>query len=194
MLYATTGETGATRGIARDRNSLGGKILRITPDGQPAPGNPFPNSRVYSLGHRNPQGLAWDAHGRLYASEFGQDRFDELNLIRPGGNYGWPVVEGIADDPRFVDPIATWTPAEASPSGIAVLGDQVYVACLRGQRLYRVGLDGKGGDALLVGTYGRLRTVAVAPDGSLWLTTSNRDTSGLGKPSPDDDRILRLPP
>jgi glucose/arabinose dehydrogenase len=192
MLYAGTGETWVTREIAQDRRSLGGKILRITPEGRPAPGNPFPGSLVYSLGHRNVQGLAWDARGRLYASEIGQDQKDELNLIEPGGNYGWPVVEGVGNDPRFVDPIATWAPAEATPSGIAIVGERIYLACLRGQRLYRIGLDGRGARSLLVGDYGRLRAVAAAPDGSIWALTSNRDNRG--SPAADDDRILRLTP
>jgi glucose/arabinose dehydrogenase len=100
-------------------------------------------------------------------------------------------VEGTGDDARFVNPIATWSPSEASPSGIAIVGDQVYVACLRGQRLYRVGLDGTGARALLTDRYGRLRAVEPAPDGSLWVLTSNRDR--LGDPTDDDDRILRIP-
>jgi glucose/arabinose dehydrogenase len=193
MLYAATGETWVAREIAQDRSSFGGKILRITPEGRPAPGNPLPGSAVYSMGHRNVQGLAWDARGRLYASELGEGRFDELNLIRPGANYGWPVVEGVGGDPRFVDPIATWAPSGASPSGIAVLDGRVYLACLRGQRLYRVGLDGRNPRALLVGDYGRLRTVALAPDGSLWLLTTNRD-GRMQPPSNTDDRVLRLTP
>jgi glucose/arabinose dehydrogenase len=192
MLYASTGETYETRDIAQDRNSLGGKILRITPDGQPAPGNPFPGSPVYSLGHRNVEGLAWDSKGRLYASELGENRFDELNLIESGRNYGWPLVEGTGSDRRFTNPIATWTPGEASPGGIAVHGDRVYVACLRGRRLIRVGLDGGDAEVLLVGDYGRLRTVVRAPDGSLWVTTSNRDQISNNTPAPGDDRILRL--
>ena len=190
MLYVGTGETYYTRAIAQDKQNLGGKILRVTPDGKPAPGNPFPDSPVWSLGHRNVQGLAFDSKGRLYAAELGEDRFDELNLIEAGKNYGWPTVEGVSHDPRFVDPIATWAPADASPSGIAVVGDHIYIACLRGQRLYRVGLDGSNPEPLLVGRYGRLRTVTLAPDGSLWVTTSNRD--GLNLPKPGDDRIVRL--
>jgi glucose/arabinose dehydrogenase len=190
MLYIGTGETFETREIAQDVDSLGGKILRVTPEGKPAPGNPFPGSPVWSLGHRNVQGLAWDAKRRMYASEFGEDRFDELNLIEPGRNYGWPVVEGRSDDPRFTDPIVTWAPADASPSGIAVHGSYVYVACLRGQRLYRVRLDTLVAEPMLVGRYGRLRSVTVAADGSLWLTTSNH--GGPEPAGPEDDRILRL--
>ncbi|HEU5110355.1 MAG TPA: PQQ-dependent sugar dehydrogenase [Micromonosporaceae bacterium] len=186
MLYAGTGDAADTS-RSQDRGDLGGKILRMTPEGRPAPGNPFPDSVVWSYGHRNVQGLAWDSAGRMYASEFGQNTYDELNLITPGANYGWPEVEGTGRDRRFVDPIATWSPADASPSGIAVVGDLVYVACLRGARLYRVGLDGKGAQTLLEGAYGRLRAVASAPDGSLWVLTSNKDK--LGTP----DRVLRLP-
>jgi glucose/arabinose dehydrogenase len=115
-------------------------------------------------------------------------------VIQPGGNYGWPVAEGVARDRRFVDPIVTLCPtSEASPSGIAILGDQVYIACLRGQRLYRVGLDGRDLRQLLVGDYGRLRTAAVAPDRSLWLLTTTRD-GRMEAPSEDDDRLLRLKP
>jgi glucose/arabinose dehydrogenase len=198
MLYATTGETFYTRDIAQDRGSLGGKILRLTPEGRPAPGNPFGGSPVYTLGHRNVQGLAWDAQGRLYASEFGEDRYDELNVIQAGHNYGWPIVEGVGDDPRFTNPIATWPVAQASPSGVAVAGDRVYVACLHGQRLYRVSFDGRTVESLLSGSYGRLRTVVVAPDGSLWVTTSNRDgrseSDGRGPVRPEDDMILRVTP
>ncbi len=193
MLYAGVGDA-AERDLAQDRSALNGKILRMTPEGRPAPGNPFPGSLVYSYGHRNVQGLAWDSAGRLYASEFGQNRFDELNLIQAGHNYGWPVVEGVGHDARFTEPLVTWPTDEASPSGIAIIGDQLFMAALRGERLWRVRLDGAGGAgspvALLAGAYGRLRTVVQAPDGSLWVTTSNRD--GRGTPTEDDDRILRL--
>ena len=189
MLYAGTGDA-AERSRSQDRENLGGKILRLTPEGKPAPGNPFGNSPVYSYGHRNVQGLAWDSTGQLYASEFGQNRYDELNRIEAGRNYGWPDVEGPSNDSRFVAPLATWSTSDASPSGIAVAEDRVYMACLRGERLYRIGLDGKSPEALLVGKYGRLRHVAVAPDGALWILTSNRD--GRGDPTADDDRVLRL--
>jgi len=198
MLYAGTGETYYTRGIAQDQANLGGKILRITPEGRPAPGNPFGDSPIWSYGHRNVQGLAWDAQGRMYASELGEDLYDELNVILPGRNYGWPIVEGQGTDPRFVNPITTWTPTRiASPSGIAVLGEHIYVACLGGKRLYRVSLDGRTVEAMLDGDYGRLRTIAVAPDGSLWVTTTNHDQAAraLGTtPHPEDDRVLRITP
>jgi glucose/arabinose dehydrogenase len=193
MLYASVGETYFDSELAQDVASLGGKILRMTPDGEPAPGNPFPGSLVWSYGHRNVQGLAWDADGRLYASELGSETYDELNVIEPGQNYGWPLAEGFSSDPTHTDPIATWTPtASASPSGIAILDDHVFVACLRGQVLYRLDLNG-GDPRIVLRGYGRLRTVAVAPDGSLWVTTSNRDQLGAEvPPMADDDRILRL--
>ncbi len=193
MLYAGTGETG-DRPLAQDPKSLGGKILRMTPDGQPAPGNPVAGSLVYSPGHRNVQGLAWDPQGRLWASEFGQDTWDELNYIRPGANYGWPVVEGRAGRAGYVDPVAQWRPADASPSGIVYDKGCVWMAGLRGMRLWRIPLDGTRETAapqsFLTGTYGRLRSLAVAPDGSLLLTTSNTD--GRGHPKSGDDRVLRL--
>ncbi|MGS2614898.1 PQQ-dependent sugar dehydrogenase [Micromonospora sp. LZ34] len=195
MLYAGVGDAGQSA-LAQEPRSRNGKILRLRPDGGVPWGNPVPGSPVYSLGHRNVQGLAWDWRGRLYATEFGSSRWDEVNRIVPGGNYGWPVVEGVANDPRFRDPIVTWTPAEASPSGAAIVGGTLYVAALRGARLWVVPLDaaGRAGtpSAQLVGTYGRLRTVAAAPDGSLWIMTSNRD--GRGTPAPGDDRIVRFVP
>ncbi|WP_043464799.1 sorbosone dehydrogenase family protein [Kitasatospora sp. MBT66] len=193
FLYAGTGDAN-DRSLAQDRDSLGGKILRLTRDGDPAPGNPFPGSPVWSLGHRNVQGLAWDPQGRLWASEFGQDTWDELNLITPGGNYGWPTVEGAAGRAGFTDPIAQWHTADASPSGIAFARGAVWVAALRGTRLWRVPVDGDRAAGapqdFLKGEYGRLRTVAADGDGTLLLVTDNTD--GRGSPRPGDDRILRL--
>ncbi|MFD0272902.1 PQQ-dependent sugar dehydrogenase [Kitasatospora sp. NPDC127111] len=193
LLYAGTGDT-SKGSLAQDKGSLGGKILRLAPDGTPAPGNPFPGSPVYSYGHRNVQGLTWDPQGRLWAAEFGQDDWDELNLVRPGGNYGWPEVEGVGNRPEFIDPVVQWPPSEASPSGIAYADGAVWVASLRGARLWRVPLDGDhlAGDpqAFLDHTYGRLRTVVADRDGTLLLVTNNTD--GRGEPGPDDDRILRL--
>jgi len=192
MLYAGTGETYVTE-LAQDRKSTGGKILRLTPDGQPAPGNPF-GSPVYSYGHRNVQGLAWDTEQRLYASEFGQDTWDELNHIKPGGNYGWPDAEGKADDSRYENPVDQWNTDEASPSGIAYAEGSVWMAGLRSKRLWRVPLDGtrKSADsqAFLSDEYGRLRTVVAAGGDRLWLVTS--ETDGRGTPGGDDDRILEL--
>jgi glucose/arabinose dehydrogenase len=187
-LYAGTGDAD-DRPLSQDRDSVAGKILRMTVDGKPAPGNPF-GTLVWSMGHRNVQGIAWAADGTMYASEFGWNHYDELNRIEAGRNYGWPEVEGISDDSRFVRPLATWSTDDASPSGIAVVGDRVYVACLRGRKLYRVGRDGGDPARLLSGEYGRLRTVAQAPDGSLWVITSNTD--GRADPRRGDDRILRV--
>ncbi|NDU73578.1 PQQ-dependent sugar dehydrogenase [Actinomadura sp. DSM 109109] len=192
MLYVTTGETGET-GQAQDRKSLGGKILRVTPEGAPAPGNPF-GTRVWTYGHRNVQGLAWDGAGRMYATEFGQDRFDEINLIRKGRNYGWPVVEGVGNRRGFTDPLLTWTTDQASPSGLAYAGGSLWAAALRGERLWQIPLDGgRAGRPVsrFQDRYGRLRAAVRAPNGSLWVTTSNQD--GRGDPRPGDDRILDVP-
>ena len=191
-LYAGTGDASSS-GRSQDRTSLGGKVLRMTADGKPAPGNPFPGSLVWTYGHRNVQGLAFDAAGRLWASEFGQNRFDEVNLIQAGKDYGWPTVEGASEDPRFQAPLVTWPTSDASPSGVTIAGSTLYVAALRGERLWRVPLEGdRTGTptAALQGEYGRLRAAQVAPDGSVWILTSNRD--GRGDPAGDDDRILRL--
>ncbi len=193
MLYVGTGESGDT-GLSQDKDSVGGKILRLTPEGDPAPGNPFPGSPVYSLGHRNVQGLAWDAKQRLFASEFGQDTWDELNAIKPGDNYGWPEAEGRSGDGDFHNPIDQWTTAEASPSGIAYAEGSVWMAGLRGKRLWRIPLNGTEASAepqaFLDGEYGRLRTVVPAGGDRLWLVTSNTD--GRGSPEDGDDRILEL--
>ncbi|MBR8639497.1 PQQ-dependent sugar dehydrogenase [Streptomyces tuirus] len=193
MLYVGTGESGDT-GLSQDKDSVGGKILRLTPEGEPAPGNPFPDSPVYSYGHRNVQGLAWDTKQRLFASEFGQDTWDELNAIKPGDNYGWPEAEGRSDDRRFHNPVDQWTTAEASPSGIAYAEGSLWMAGLRGKRLWRIPLNGTEASAdpqaFLEGEYGRLRTVVPAGGDRLWLVTSNTD--GRGDPEDGDDRILEI--
>jgi glucose/arabinose dehydrogenase len=191
-LFVSTGETGEPS-LAQDRDSLGGKILRITPDGDPAPGNPVQGSPVWSMGHRNVQGLAFDDTGRLWATEFGQSTWDELNLIEERRNYGWPLVEGRGDLDEYRNPFVTWRTEDASPSGLAFLDGSLWAGALRGQRLWQVPVtaDGTGEPrGWFVGDYGRIRTVVTAPDGNLWVATSNRD--GRGDPAEEDDRILEV--
>lgn len=192
-LYVSTGEIGEPD-LAQDRDSLAGKILRITPEGDPAPDNPVEGSPVWTMGHRNVQGLAFDDQDRLWASEFGANTWDELNRIERGRNYGWPLVEGRGDQEEYRNPFAQWRTSEASPSGLAFAEGSLWMASLRGQRLWQVRVRRDGSVAqprdFFVGDHGRLRTVVLAPDGSLWLSTSNRD--GRGEPGPRDDRILRI--
>jgi glucose/arabinose dehydrogenase len=191
-LFVGTGDAGSAA-LAQDDGSLGGKVLRVSPDGDPLQDG----SPVFSSGHRNVQGLSFDADGRLYAVEFGPDRDDEVNQVSEGDNAGWPQVTGDDDGGgAFLRPVVVWTdPSEASPSGSAVVGSDLWVAALRGQRLWRVPLDGAGGagtpEPALQGGFGRLRTLETAPDGSLWVLTSNRD--GRGRAAAEDDRVLRLP-
>lgn len=195
LLYATTGDAGS-RSWARDPASLAGKILRMTDEGEPVPGS---GGYVHSLGHRNPQGLAWDAQGRLWATEHGRSGatsgMDELNLIEPGGDFGWPesqgdvVVEGTLGPVLHSGPDWTW-----APGGAAVLEGRVLFAGLRGQALYEV--DPSDTEPRVVahffGDFGRLRTVRLGPDGLLYLLTSNRD--GRGSAGREDDRVLRVDP
>jgi glucose/arabinose dehydrogenase len=189
MLYIATGDAGRTE-MARDPDHLGGKILRVTPEGDPAPDNPF-GSAVYSIGHRNVQGLAWDADGTLWASEFGQNTWDELNRIEAGGDYGWPDHEGMADAEGVIDPVTVWRPGDASPSGIAVIDGIVYVAALRGERLWLVDPENDPeGWSAFTGEFGRLRDVVAGPAGTFWVLTNNTD--GRGSPRDGDDRLLQL--
>ena len=192
MLLVATGDAEQSS-LAQDRDSLAGKILRIRPDGRAASGNPFDN-RTWSYGHRNVEGLAFDADGRLWATEFGDKEADELNLISKGKNYGWPDVEGASDDDDFTDPKATWSPTSScSPAGIAITRSTAFVGALQGQCLFAVPLDGsKAGKpkAYFAEDHGRIRNAVVAPDGSLWVTTSNTD--GRVDPGTNDDKILRV--
>jgi glucose/arabinose dehydrogenase len=196
MLYATVGDAGVTS-RSQDLSSLNGKILRMTPIGGVPADNPFPGSLIWSYGHRNPQGLAWDASGQLYAAEFGQNTWDEFNKITAGANYGWPIVEGIAHDSRFVDPLVQWHTDQASPSGLAYIDGTFFLAGLGGKRLWVINVDAAGAataSALYAGKYGRLRDVTAGPDSgstpSLWILTDNTD--GRGSPKPGDDRILQV--
>lgn len=191
LLYAGTGESGRPE-LSQDKHSLGGKILRMTPAGRPAPGNPF-GTLVDSYGHRNVQGLAFDPQGRLWASEFGDRTADELNLIKPGRNYGWPATQGKTSDPKYTSPVAQWGTEEDSPSGIAYAAHSIWMAALAGQRLWRIPLHGATAGTpqdFLTGRYGRLRSVLALDDHTLLVTTSNRD--GRGAPYAGDDRILEL--
>lgn len=192
-IFVSVGDASSPQ-LAQDMGSLHGKILRITPSGKAAKGNPR-NDRLWSWGHRNIEGLAFDERDRLWSTEFGQDAWDELNLIEPGENYGWPEVEGDGGEPSFRDPHVKWKPKNASPAGIAIFGGFAWIAGLRGSRLWRVPLpglrEGKPKE-FFVGEFGRLRSVAAAPGGKLWVGTSNRD--GRGDPKKKDDRILIIDP
>ena len=192
FLYVTTGDAGQTD-RSQDRSSLGGKILRITKDGKPAPGNPFSGSPVWSYGHRNVQGIAWAPDGTMYASEFGQNTWDELNRIEPGKNYGWPVVEGKERRDGFVEPLVQWATSDASPSGIAYADGAIWMAALRGESLWRIPVSGNGAgtpERLLQGEYGRMRDAVLAPDGRLWVLSNNTSRGGGAE---DDDKLLAIP-
>jgi glucose/arabinose dehydrogenase len=193
FLYVGTGDGTATQ--AQDPKSLGGKILRVTTAGKPATGNPVKNSPIWSSGHRNVQGLSWDSGKRMYASESGQPKNGELNLIVKGGNYGWPAADGNATDKKFTNPLVSWPTADSYCSGVAVLEHTIASACLLGKRLWLVNTTDKGTligqpQALLIGEYGRLRGLVAAPDGSFWASTSNQEDGG--DPGPADDRLIRL--
>ncbi|MGQ0538381.1 MAG: PQQ-dependent sugar dehydrogenase [Gemmatimonadaceae bacterium] len=215
LLYISTGDA-SNAPLAQDRNSLAGKILRLTLDGAPAPGNPF-NNATYSFGHRNPQGLVFDrSRGFLYSTEHGASDNDEVNRIEIGRNYGWPTVRGRCDGDagsgeitfcqqnNVAEPMAIWTPTIA-PAGADLYTSQrirgwngsLLFTTLAGRALYRLTLSSDGRsvqseERLFHGTFGRLRDVLVAPDGIVYLATSNRD--GRGSPGPQDDRIIRLRP
>jgi glucose/arabinose dehydrogenase len=191
MLYVSTGDAEET-GTAQDEDSLNGKVLRMTDAGAVPDGNPFGNL-AWSYGHRNVEGITFDDQGRLWASEFGDKGADELNLIRPGKSYGWPDVEGSDGRGGFADPLAQWPVDQCSPSGIAVTAGRAWLGALQGECVWSVVLDGPDAGRTqqhLTGAYGRIRSVALAPDGSLWVTTSNRD--GRTDPRPGDDRLLRV--
>ncbi len=191
FLYAATGDAEDTA-TAQDRDSLNGKVLRMTEAGTVPDGNPFDNL-TWSLGHRNVEGITFDDQGRLWAAEFGDKGADELNLIEKGKNYGWPDVEGSDGQGGYADPLAEWPVEECSPSGVAVAAGRAWLGALRGECVWSVVLDGPDAgrtERHLGGEYGRIRSVVAAPDGSLWVTTSNRD--GRVEPRQGDDRVLRI--
>lgn len=196
-LYITTGDA-QDASSAQDRSSLAGKILRIRDDGSIPDDNPFSN-KVYSYGHRNPQGLAWDSEGRLWSTEHGrsgvQSGLDELNLIEKGRNYGWPKIqgdetqEGLESPKTHSGPKTTW-----APSGTLFFKDSILFAGLRGQALYRAEItkDLPEVRTFFQGSFGRLRTIALGQDGLLYVATNNRD--GRGTPRDGDDKIIRINP
>jgi glucose/arabinose dehydrogenase len=189
MLYITAGDAGVPQ-RAQDTAELGGKILRVTPEGTVPEDNPFPGSAVFSLGHRNPQGLDWDRDGRLWAAEFGQNTWDELNVVDAGANYGWPVVEGIGNDPAYRNPIYQWSTREASPSGLLFTRDTFFMAALRGEALWTITPDGNTVTAQpsFVGEFGRVRDVIEGANESLWILTNNTGRA----PRDGDDKIVEV--
>lgn len=189
-LYITTGDSQAPS-LAQDKSSLAGKILRITDEGRPAPGNPFGNS-VYSYGHRNPQGLAWDEAGQLWETEHGSSAGDELNLIKMGGNYGWPEIKKNETKPGMHPPVLTSGDDTWAPSGLVFVKPYLYFAGLRSNLLYRFGPTTTKLDSFLRGEFGRLRDVVTGPDGFLYLSTSNMD--GRAITHLGGDKIFRIDP
>ncbi len=195
-LYIATGDA-EDDDSAQELDSLNGKILRINPDGSVPSDNPFDNE-IWSYGHRNPQGLAFDAEGRLWQQEFGDGAMDETNLVTKGGNYGWPACEGTegdCDQAGYVAPKKTYAPTSAnSCSGIAVVDGKLWIACLKGEKLMRHTIDGTDltdQTAYFQGTYGRLRTVEPTSDGGLWLTTSTQGDKD-STPENSDEKILKV--
>jgi glucose/arabinose dehydrogenase len=192
-LYVTTGETGQDY-LAPSLDSLGGKILRVNPDGSIPADNPFPHSPIWSYGHRNVEGIAWDDQGRLWATEFGSEQWDEINLIEPGNNYGWPAAEGTGHLDGRVDPYAVFRTSAASPAGLAYASGALWLGALQGKTTWRVPVtaSGLGRPQAVRLADERTRTVVAAPDGTLWVTTS--ETDGRAVPKAGDDRILAIKP
>jgi glucose/arabinose dehydrogenase len=197
-LWVTVGDAGDT-GTAQDPQKLNGSILRLNADGSLPEDNPFANA-VYSYGHRNPQGLTWDAKGRLWSSEHGRSGarsgMDEINLIKPGANYGWPTIEGDRTQSGMQTPKAhsgpdvTWAPASTQ-----YYNGNIFFGGLRGATLYEAIIDEEEIQEIkehFVGQFGRIRAVVLGPDQHLYITTSNKD--GRGNPAPDDDKIIRVNP
>lgn len=192
FLYITAGDS-QNPSLAQNTKSLAGKILRVTDEGKPAPGNPF-KSEVYSYGHRNPQGLAWDENGRLWETEHGASALDEINIIEKGKNYGWPEIAGNQTKKGMETPIINSGSDTWAPSGAAYLKGSIFFGGLRGQALYQAVINGNSVAVkeFLKGEVGRVREVVVGPDNLLYITTNNRD--GRGIPDDDDDEIIRVNP
>lgn len=194
-LYIGTGDA-QEPSRAQDQNNLAGKILRVTENGDAVPGNPF-NNRIYSYGHRNVQGLAWDTNGQLWATEHGRSGglsgLDELNKIEAGKNYGWPEIQGTETRDGMVTPFKNSGNTTWAPSGMAFLNGSLYFSGLWGETLYKANpKDAADLKEYLKGEYGRIRDVVADSNGMLYVTTSNKD--GRGVPDASDDRILRINP
>jgi aldose sugar dehydrogenase len=190
-LYITTGDA-SNQSSAQNINSLGGKILRINKDGSIPSDNLFKNY-VYSYGNRDPQGLAWNSNGTLYESEHGQTMNDEINIIKSGGNYGWPTYEGNSTAQGYIAPLIYYSDFTLAPSGIAFYKNNLYVAGLRGTQLRKISLSDSGtsvtGQEALFTQFGRIRD-SVEHNGYIYICTSNRD--GRGLPQAGDDKIIRI--
>ncbi len=191
MLYITTGDA-AFPAHAQDISSLAGKILRVKDDGTIPESNPFPNSAVYSYGHRNPQGLAWDSDGNLWATEHGASAGDEINRIVSGKNYGWPTIRGVEKTVGIESPIIESGSSTWAPSGTTIFNGSFFFAGLRGQALYEFDLKARTLKTHFKGQFGRVRDVVLGPDNFLYILTSTRD--GRGVPMKGDDQIIRINP
>lgn len=191
-LYITTGDAGEPS-LSQNKTSLAGKILRVDEDGKIPDGNPFANP-VFSYGHRNPQGIAWDKRKKLWETEHGSSTLDEVNLIEPGKNYGWPIIRGNEQKTGMLKPDLNSGKDTWAPSGAAILGDSLFFGGLRGEALYEVDLNSNPLTlkAHFKENFGRIRDVVVGPDKNLYILTSNTD--GRGDPTPQDDKIIKLNP
>jgi len=191
-LYITTGDA-AKPSLSQDTTSLAGKILRVDRNGTFAPDNPF-GSAVYSYGHRNPQGIAWDSKNQLFETEHGSSAADEFNKIERGGNYGWPVITGDQTGTNMIAPLLQSGSKTWAPAGLAYVNGKFYFGGLRGSALFEA--EQVNGKFKLTehfkGEFGRIREVIIGRDNMLYITTSNRD--GRGIPSNGDDKILRINP
>lgn len=195
-LYIGTGDA-TDQNSAQDLKSLAGKILRLNDDGSIPQDNPFPNSPVYSYGHRNPQGLAWDDKGNLYETEEGPTRNDEINLIKPGQNYGWPSQE-CSGSQQYQAALVCYNPS-IGPAGITYystgkldIKNSLVLSTLLGHSLYQLPVQNDTilEQKIILDGVGRIRDVSEGPDGYLYILTSNTD--GMGFPDQNDDKLLRI--